>query len=79
MTLAWQVVGGLALASEASAVKLLTQDMLQVGCARVETCTEGRTSRLCADHRHLRGSFRIGRWHIGSMSSKSIAYKHEAM
>ena len=28
--LAWQVVGGLALASEASAVKLLTLDMLQV-------------------------------------------------
>lgn len=43
---AWQVVGGLALASEASAVKLLTQDMLQVGCARVDTCTESRNATL---------------------------------
>ena len=48
MILAWQVVGGLALASEASAVKLLTQDMLQVCRARVDSCTEDcKNSMLC--------------------------------
>lgn len=74
MALARQVVGGLALASEASAVKLLTQDMLQVGCARVTICMESPVQQLAGSS----GSGRNEALRSGFFLVKVAAYRLKA-